>query len=207
MAWRARWLRCAVAAIPACADSEPGAASESMPELGTRCADLDLEWCGPDGNPQRCIDGHWAAEDCEAECTFDGREWIGCLRIAELAWCDCEIPATEPSSACLDAQTLRLCADSCAEHACEDVCVAADPASTALGCFATNDGSASCLCLPAATPCDGSEAPRCDGEASLAVCEDGVWSLQSCDVLCAPTYSTGCLLETDGSASCHCVSG
>lgn len=173
-----RMLLWFVALTLGCTESEP----PLLDELGDPCRSAH-DVCLDDDSVRSCESGVWAKRDCASVCAEIGPAYgpAGC----DLE-CVCELldpsGCTPSETTCVDEGTVAVCDDAqeLQPSPCAEVCAAAGL--DEVGCL-EDDGGASCWCTSEGTPCESST-PACVDDATIAVCEAGIWTFVACEAVC-----------------------
>lgn len=176
-------------------------------EEGSRCGDM-RDHCADDHTLLSCVDRVWEAVPCSEICSVDHAVALGCLDRDDGDVCECEWPTCgSRGSTCLSFDEMGACVEGIWELvSCEQTCATQEPSLASAGCRFGIDG-AECSCTAEGAPCPVEGERMCDGQVTLAVCENGAWAISECAGSCETGRRTVCLpwgSEQTQEASCGC---
>lgn len=177
------WLMCALLA-PAC--------EQSGLRAGDPCSARTDAICAGSAGADACIDRVWTPVACSQVCEF------GITQCASACSCDepCE-PGCSPDSGlysiCDGSETSKTLA-------CSDVCQDATGSPSALPCE-VDAAVPPCLCSAEGTGCD-QVGTRCETSTLISFCQDAVWQIESCPMLCGDSAAR--CIDGEGGSECSC---
>ena len=169
----------------------PGCAAEEedppprLLDVGDPCH-TTIRYCVDDAAVQRCEDDIWTVETCDEVCAGLGSAYVADACVDD----DCAGVLTDPGgcvpdeTSCADANAVSICDELQVWETvnCDEVCE--ESGLLSLGCVDDAGEAASCWCTAEGTPCDPALPPVCADTATLARCQDGIWSFDDCGAAC-----------------------
>lgn len=181
---------------------------------GGICSSQSHSQCSGPDSMLMCVEREWAEMACVDVCALTGLvpSMEGCVAVSGYGYCTC-VAAHDScvgmTAACVSEDSFEGCMDDVpGVFDCADVCASLTPSRYSLGCNNVGGVVAECRCTLEGADCESTVPSRCDDPASLAICVDGAWLIESCDDVCGPDefgYCSTSLLDHELVSTCNCL--